>query len=98
MTKLTTITFVLALLSSPALACGNGECEPSPEPEPPSVEKTTEYDHSRPDSIQGNYYTICNCEKFKVAWGFESLEERTAKARMQCEQHRIRKSCPEKWK
>jgi hypothetical protein len=97
MLKVTTI-IALLLTTIPALACGNGECDPDPEPERPSVEKTTEYDHSRPDSIQSNYYIVCTCDKFKVAWGFESLEVRTAKARMQCEQHRERISCPTKWK
>ncbi len=101
MTKLTTIIVALGLSAFPvsvALACGNGECEPSPEPEPPSVEKTTEYDHSRPDTGYGNYYSVCTCDKFKVAWGFESLELRTSKARSQCEQRRERIQCPQKWK
>lgn len=96
--KLTTITFLLlALTSTKTFACGNGECEPDPEPEKPSVER------SEPEkngvSVGGTYYAICTCDKMKVAWGFESLEVRTAKARSQCEIKRTEKlECPEKWK
>ena len=73
------------------------------DPEPPKVEEPA----PMPDAVDGDsaydpysriYYAICTCDKMKVAWGFESLELRTNKARMQCEQLRIRKSCPEKWK
>ena len=96
--KLTTITFLLlALTSTKTFACGNGECGPDPEPEKPSVE------HPEPEkngaSTDGVYYSVCTCDKMKVAWGFESLEVRTAKARSQCEIKRTEKlECPEKWK
>lgn len=94
MIKLTTIIFLL-LSAVPVLACGNGECDP----EPPSTERTREYDHSKPDTTYGTYYTVCTCDEMKVAWGFESLEVRTAKARSQCEIKRTEKlECPEKWK
>ena len=36
----------LALLAAPALACGNGECDPPPPPPPPSA-PTLEADGSR---------------------------------------------------
>jgi hypothetical protein len=44
------------------------------------------------------YYSVCTCDELKTAWGFESLEKRTAKARSQCEQRRERIACPQKWK
>lgn len=95
--KLTTITFLLlALTSTKTFACGNGECDPEPEPEKPSVERSEPEKNGA--STDGVYYSVCTCDRMKVAWGFESLEFRTAKARSQCEAVRIRKSCPEKWK
>ena len=95
--KLTTITFLLlALTYTKTFACGNGECGPDPEPEKPSVERPEPEKNGA--STDGVYYSVCTCDKMKVAWGFESLEVRTAKARSQCDAVRIRKSCPEKWK
>ena len=94
--KLTTITFILlALTSTKTFACGNGEC--NPEPEKPSVERPEPEKNGA--STDGVYYSVCTCDKMKVAWGFESLEIRTAKARSQCEIKRTEKlECPEKWK
>ncbi len=96
--KYTTIIFLLSATS--ALACGNGECdpEPTPEPEPPVVVETTPDGDSAYDPYNRIYYSTCTCDEFKVAWGFESLELRTNKARMQCEQRRERIQCPMKWK
>lgn len=96
--KLTTITFLLlALTSTKTFACGNGECDP--EPEPPQVERPTPEREGNKSSVSGVYYSVCTCDKMKVAWGFESLEVRTAKARSQCEIRRTEKlECPEKWK
>ena len=94
--KLTTITFLLlALTSTKILACGNGECDP--EPEKPSVERSEPEKNGATSG--GVYYSVCTCDKFKVAWGLESLEVRTAKARSQCETRRTeRLNCPTKWK
>ena len=102
--KITTLALMfVALTAVKVSACGDGGCEPTPEPEPeppvvvvpdtPTVDGDSAY-----DSYTRIYYAICTCDKMKVAWGFESLELRTNKARNQCEQRRIRKSCPEKWK
>lgn len=102
--KITTLALMfVALTAVKVSACGDGECEPTPEPEPeppvvvipdqPKVDGDSTY-----DPYARIYYAICTCDKMKVAWGFESLELRTNKARSQCEQRRIRKSCPEKWK
>lgn len=103
--KLTT-TIIFLLSATSALACGNGECEPNPEPEPESpvvVEKPSLSSGVGSDYIyepySRQYYAICTCDEFKVAWGFESLELRTAKARSQCEIRRTeRLNCPMKWK
>lgn len=94
--KLTTITFLLlALTSTKILACGNGGCDT--EPEKPSVERSEPEKNGA--SFGGTYYSVCTCDKMKVAWGFESLDVRTAKARSQCEVRRTEKlECPEKWK
>ena len=100
--KLTTLAIALVCLTAvPALACGNGECdpptsEPEPEPEKPSVE--TEKPEGNDLTYDRIYYSVCTCNEMKVAWGFESLELRTNKARMQCEQRRERINCPMKWK
>lgn len=93
--RLTTITFLLLVLTSTKiLACGKGECDP--EPEKPSVERLEPEKNGATSG--GVYYSVCTCDKMKVAWGFESLEVLTSKARSQCEAVRIRKSCHEKWK
>lgn len=95
--KLTTITFLLlALTSTKTFACGDGSCSPDPEPEKPSVERPEPEKNGA--SLGGTYYSVCTCDKMKVAWGFESLEVRTAKARSQCEIRRERINCPMKWK
>lgn len=96
--KLLTLAFVfVGLTSVKVMACGNGECDP--EPEPPQVERPTPEREGNKSSTSGVYYSVCTCDKFKVAWGFESLEYRTAKARSQCEIKRTEKlACPEKWK
>lgn len=94
--KLTTITFLLlALTSTKTFACGNGECDPEPEPPKTVIQEQRDVD----PTYSHIYYSICTCDKMKVAWGFESLEFRTAKARSQCEIRRTEKlECPEKWK
>lgn len=97
--KLTTIILALSLCS-PVYA--NGDPEPTPEPEPPVVVEPptlTSDGDSNYDPYTRQYYSKCTCDEFKVAWGFESLEIRTAKARSQCEQRRTeRLNCPMKWK
>lgn len=103
--KISTLALVfIALTAVKVSACGNGECEPTPEPEPkppvvevPDIPKVEDNGFVY-EPYSRIYYAVCTCDKFKVAWGFESLELRTNKARSQCEQRRIRKSCPEKWK
>ena len=101
--KITTLALMfVALTAVKASACGDGECEPTPEPEPPVVEvpdtPTVDGD-SVYDPYTRIYYAICTCDKMKVAWGFESLELRTNKARSQCEIRRTeRLKCPVKWK
>jgi hypothetical protein len=100
MTKLTTTIFALLLSSAPAYATWEEEPEPEPpvvvEPEKPIV--STPDGDSDYDTYNRIYYSVCTCTELKTAWGFESLELRTNKARMQCEQRRERISCPQKWK
>ena len=98
--KITTLALMfVALTAVQVSACGDGGCEPTPEPPVVVVPDTPMVDgDSAYDPYVRIYYAICTCDKMKVAWGFESLELRTNKARSQCEQRRIRKSCPEKWK
>ena len=97
--KITTLALMfVALTAVKVSACGNGECEPTPEPEPPVVEVPRVDGDSSYDPYTRIYYSICTCDKMKVAWGFESLELRTNKARSQCEQRRERINCPMKWK
>lgn len=99
--KYTTIIFALLLSSGAAYAEDpnwNGDPDPEPpvavEPEKPAVsEGDSEY-----DTYGRIYYSVCTCDELKTAWGFESLEIRTSKARMQCEQRRDRIQCPMKWK
>lgn len=98
--KLTTLAITLITLTSvKAYATVEPEPEPTPEP-PPVVEpvKPTVDGDSDYESYNRIYYAVCTCDEFKVAWGFESLELRTNKARMQCEQRRERINCPMKWK
>ncbi len=111
MPKVTTIIFALLLSSGVAYAEDpnwNGDPEPpvevEPEPEYPTEigepiiivrPKDGDTPHVPHKQI---YYSVCTCDEFKVAWGFESLELRTNKARMQCEQRRERISCPMRWK
>ncbi len=97
--KITTLALMfVALTAIKVSACGNGECEPTPEPETPKESYAPRESDSGGAPSSRIYYAICTCDKMKVAWGFESLELRTNKARSQCEAFRIRKSCPEKWK
>ena len=98
--KITTLTLVfIALTAVKVYACGNGECEPAPEPETPKESYAPRESDSGGAPSSRIYYAICTCDKMKVAWGFESLEFRTAKARSQCELRRTEHlSCPVKWK
>ena len=99
--KFLTLTLVfVGLTSVKVMACGDGSCKPpEPTPEPPKIilnDSSSDYDYKPYERI---YYSICTCEEFKVAWGFESLDYRTAKARSQCEIRRTEKlKCPVKWK
>lgn len=97
--KITTLALMFVALTS-LKVMANGGPEPTPEPEPPVVVTTDPIvdGDSAYDPYSRIYYSICTCDEMKVAWGFESLELRTNKARSQCEQRRIRKSCPMKWK
>lgn len=101
MSKVTTIILALMLSATAAYANDpnwNGEPEPPVvvEPEKPTV--STPDGDSEYDTYGRIYYSVCTCNELKTAWGFESLEVRTAKARMQCEQRRERIQCPMKWK
>jgi hypothetical protein len=103
--KITTLALMfVALTAVKVSACGDGECEPTPEPEPePPVVVIPDQPKVDGDSVYDPYtriyYAICTCDKMKVAWGFESLELRTNKARSQCEIRRTeRLKCPVKWK
>lgn len=96
--KLTTLAIAFICLTSLKAYANDPNWNGDPEPEPPVVVDKPEDGDSAYDPYGRIYYGVCNCEEFTVAWGFESLELRTNKARMQCEQRRIRKSCPEKWK
>ncbi len=97
MIKATTI-MLLVLSAAPAFAEGCWEC--GPDPEPPVVVDPPKTDDGETEYTPYNriYYSVCTCDELKTAWGFESLEGRTSKARMQCEQRRERISCPMKWK
>ena len=90
----------VALTAMKVSACGDGECDPIPEPPVVVVPDTPMVDgDSAYDPYVRIYYAICTCDKMKVAWGFESLELRTNKARSQCEIRRTeRLKCPVKWK
>lgn len=101
--RLITLALMFVALTSVKVMANdpNWNGDPEPEPEPPVVvvpDVPTVDGDSDYDTYGRIYYSICTCDKMKVAWGFESLELRTNKARSQCEQRRIRKSCPEKWK
>jgi hypothetical protein len=103
MNKLMLVSMLTMFMGFPAMA--NGVPDPEPEPEPPVVTPeppappVIHSDGSEPWIITGQvYYSVCTCDELKTAWGFESLEKRTAKARSQCEQRRERIACPQKWK
>ena len=87
---------LFTLLASPPFACGDGSCEPPPPPPPPVVTPNVT---PQPDGDSDHtpyirqYYAICTCDKFKVAWGFETLEFREQAARTQCMILREKKSC-----
>ena len=83
-------------MTSQAIACGNGECDPpSPEPEPPKVELPLGNGSSSgpTDPYVRQYFAICTCDEFRVAWGFETLEFRRQMAIDQCAMLRVRKQC-----
>lgn len=101
--KLTTLAIALVCLTSLKAYANDPNWNGDPEPEPPvvvvpdapkGVDGDSEY-----DTYGRIYYGVCNCEEFTVAWGFESLELRTNKARMQCDiRKEERLKCPTKWK
>lgn len=96
-----------ALAASPAFACGDQPCEPPVEPVPPSAPPAHEPPVNPPvkdygprdgsDSIVTpyvrQYFAVCSCDKFRVAWGFETREFREMAAREQCEVIRKRREC-----
>ena len=107
--KLTTLAIALVCLTAVKVSAeGCWDCEPEPPVvvEPPGIVLDPPVSITRliPDGDSDHhpysriYYAICTCDEMKVAWGFESLELRTNKARMQCEQRRERIQCPMKWK
>ena len=103
--KITTLALMfVALTAVKVSACGDGECEPTPEPEPePPVVVIPDQPKVDGDSVYDPYtriyYAICTCDKMKVAWGFESLDYRTNKARSQCDIRKEKRlQCPTKWR
>lgn len=101
--KITTLALMFVALTAVKVSAeGCWDCEPPPPPPEPPVVVVPDVPKVGGDSDYDPYariyYSICDCDKMKVAWGLESLELRTNKARMQCEQRRERINCPMKWK
>ena len=89
----TLLLFCLMVSCAPAYACGNGECDPEPEPETPSVS----HDGEAVPLNNRIYYAECGCDKVVVAWGLESLKYRTRMAVKQCNVQREQVlNCPNK--
>ena len=93
------LLFLLLLIASPALACGDQPCEPPPPPPPPPPTQPPEVPTppNDGDTVYSNYvrqyYSICTCDRFRVAWGFETQEFREQAARAQCLILREKKHC-----
>lgn len=88
------LLLLLIIFASPVFANGDPDPEPPVVVDPPSPPPKPPQDGDNEYSpYVRQYYALCTCEDFRVAWGFETKEFREYAARNQCLILREKKNC-----
>ncbi len=90
-TILAAATGIVLLLDTPILAEGCLDCGP-PDPSPSVTSRQSDSDNAYTPN-QRIYYGACTCDRFTVAWGFETQAFREEMARSQCLMLRHKQRC-----